>query len=77
MTVMLYGLAEIRVELSLLEMGVQLMILPTTSFHTMHPILVFQDFSVVPGLVSHIHDNFSKPCPSDLSKALNVPLIAF
>ena len=38
MTVMLYGLAEIRMEMSLLEMGVQLMILPTTSFRTMNVI---------------------------------------
>ena len=30
------SLAEIRKEMSLLEMGVQLMILPTTSFRTMN-----------------------------------------
>ena len=33
---MLCGFAEIRMEVSLLEMGVQLMILPTTSFLTMN-----------------------------------------
>ena len=33
-TVMLRGLAEIHMEMSLLEMGEQLMILPTTSFRT-------------------------------------------
>ena len=35
MTVMLHGLAMIQMEMSLLEMGVQLMILPTTSFRPM------------------------------------------
>ena len=34
MTVMLYGLAKILMEMSLLETGVQLMSLPTTSFRT-------------------------------------------
>ena len=34
MTVMLCGLIEIRMAMSLLEMGMQLMILPTASFHT-------------------------------------------
>ena len=33
---MLYGLAEIRVEMSLLEMGVQLIMLPTSSFRKMN-----------------------------------------
>ena len=36
MTVMLCGLAEIRMEMSLPDMRVQLMILPATSFRTMH-----------------------------------------
>ena len=36
MTVISCGLTEIRMEMSLLEMGVQLMILLTTSFHTMN-----------------------------------------
>ena len=36
MTVMLYGLAEILMEMSLLEIGVHLMILPTTSFRAMN-----------------------------------------
>ena len=43
--------------MSLLEMGVQLMILPATSFRTMnwrHPILVFRVFSAVQELVSLI-----------------------
>ena len=39
MTVMLCGLAEILMEMSLLEMGVQLMNLPTTSFRTVHATL--------------------------------------
>ena len=34
--VMLCGLAEIRMEVSLLKMKVQLIILPTTSFRTMN-----------------------------------------
>ena len=34
MTVMVCGLAEIRMEMNLLEMGVQLVILPTTCFRT-------------------------------------------
>ena len=41
------------------------------------PILVFRVFSVVPDLVSLIRGSFSKPCLSDLSKAQNVPSIAF
>ena len=35
MTVMLHGLAEIRTEMGLQETGVQLMVLPTTSFRSM------------------------------------------
>ena len=80
MTVMLCGLAEIRMDMSLLEMGVQLMILPATSFRTMnwrHPILVFRVFSAVPDLASFIFGAFSKPCPSDIGKAHNVSSIAF
>ena len=46
MTVMLYGLAEIRMEMSLLEIGVKLMILPTTSFRTMNATPYY-----VPGLL--------------------------
>ena len=45
MTVMLYDLAEIGMEMSLLEMGVQLM---TTynffPYNECHPVLVFQVF---------------------------------
>ena len=79
MTVMLYGLAEIRMEMSLLEMGEQLIILPTTSFRTINvtPMLVFRVFSVLPNLVSHIRGSFSKPCPSDLGKAQDAPSTAF
>ena len=36
MTVMLCGLAEIRMEMSLLEMGEQLVILPTTFLRTVN-----------------------------------------
>ena len=36
MTVKLGGLAEIQMEMNLLEMGVQLMILPAASFRTMN-----------------------------------------
>ena len=46
-------------------------------YNECQPILLFPVFSVAPDLVSFIHGSFSKPCPSDLSKALNVPLIAF
>ena len=42
-----------------------------------HPILAFRVFSVVPDLVSRIRGSFSKPCPSDLCKAYDVPSIAF
>ena len=62
MTVMLYDLAEIGMEMSLLEMGVQLMILRPTSFRTMNvtPCWCFKSF-VVPDLVSRIRGSFSKP----------------
>ena len=74
MTVILYGLADIRMKMSLLEMGVQLMMLPTTSFRTMNvtPYWCFES-----SLVSCIRGSFSKPCPSDLGKAHLVPQIAF
>ena len=78
MTVMLYDLAEIGMEMSLLEMGVQLM--TTYNFflyNECHPLLAFQVFFVGPDLVSHIRDSFSKPCPSDLGKAKDVPSTAF
>ena len=61
-------------------MGVQLMILPTYNFfpyNECHPILVFQVFSAEPDLVSLIGGGFSRPFPSDLSKAQDVPSTAF
>ena len=77
MTVMLSCIAEIRIEMSLLEVGVQLMILPSTynffPYSECHPMLVFRVFSAVPGLVSLIRGSFSKLCPSDLGKAQDVP----
>ena len=61
---MLCGLAEIQMKMSLLEVGVQLMLLPRASFRTMnatpYSILLFQVFSTVPGLVSLIRGSFSK-----------------
>ena len=73
MAVMLNGLAEIRMEMSLLEMGVQLMILPTFfPYNECHPTLVFRVFSAEPDLVSLIHGSFSKTCPSDLGKVQDV-----
>ena len=39
-------------------------------YNERHPILVLRVFSIVRG-------SFSKPCPSDLGKAQDVPLIAF
>ena len=42
-----------------------------------HPILVFRVFSAPLGLAFLICGSFSKPCPSDLGKALDVPWIAF
>ena len=42
-----------------------------------HPILVFRVFSAPLGLASLICGSFSKPCPSDLGKAQDVPWIAF
>ena len=78
MTVMLSGLAVIRIEMSLLEMGVHLMILYSTSFRTMNAtlILMFPVIAAGPDLVSLIRGSFSKPCSSDLGKAQNVPSIA-
>ena len=78
MTVMLYDLAEIGMEMSLLEMGVQLM--TTYNFflyNECHPTLVFRVFSVIPEVVSRICDSFTKPCPSDLGEAQDVLSIAF
>ena len=73
MAVTLCGLAEIRMEMNLLEMGVQLMILPTFfPYNECHPTLVFRVFSAEPDLVSLIRGSFSKPCPSDLSNAQDV-----
>ena len=66
MTVM-YGLAEIRMEMSLLEIGVQLMILPTTSFCTMN-VTPYWCFESSP---------YQILCPSDLGKAQDVLSIAF
>ena len=65
MTVMLYGLAEIRMEIRLLEVVAQLMILRTTSFCTTNRI-----FSAVPDLVSLTRGSFPNPvhalgCPID------------
>ena len=78
MTVILYGLAEIRMEMSVLEMGVQLMTYNDFFPHDdCHPILVFRVFTAVPDLVSLIRGSFSKPCPSDLGNAQDVPSIAF
>ena len=77
MTVMLYSLAEIRVEMTALEMGVQVMILPTTSFGTMNasPYWCFESSPAVPVLLSLVRGSFSETCQSDLSKAQNVPSI--
>ena len=50
MIVMLRGLAEIRMEMSLLEMGDEC-----------QPVLVFRIFSAVADLFSLISDSFSKP----------------
>ena len=71
MTVMLHGLVEIRMEMSLLEMGVQLKILPTTSLRTKNATLYWcvRVFLQVPDLVSLIRGSSSKRCPSDLGKA--------
>ena len=79
MTVMLCGLTEIRMERSLLEMGTQLMILPTTSFHTMNAALYCCSSSSpqVQLLCLSPVGSFSKPSPSDLGKAQDVPSIAF
>ena len=46
-------------------------------YNECHPLLAFQVFFVGPDLVSHIRDSFSKPCPSDLGKAKDVPSIVF
>ena len=81
MTMVVYGLAQIQMLMSLPEMGVQLMILPTISFSTVNAIpywtLVFQVFPAVPDLVSLSCGSFSILCPSDLGKAQDVPSIAF
>ena len=47
------------------------------SYNECHPILVFRVFSVVSDLGSRIRGSFSKPFPSDLGKAQDVPSIAF
>ena len=60
-------------EMSVLETGLQLMVLPTTAFRTIHPILVFRVFFAVPDLVPLIRGSFSKPCPPDLGNALDDP----
>ena len=78
MTVMLYGLAEIRMEMSVGDGSAA----DDTAYNCFpynecYPILVFRVFSMVPDLVSCIRGSFSKPCPSDLGKAQDVPLIAF
>ena len=78
MTVMLYGLADIRMELSLLEMGVQLMILPTTTFCTMNATSYrFQIFSAVPHLVSLFVVVSPKPVHLTSAKLQDVQSIAF
>ena len=78
MTVMLCGLAEIRMEMSVLEMGVQLMTYNDFFPHDdCHPILMFRVFTAVPDLVSFIRGSFSKPCPSDLGKAQDILPKAF
>ena len=77
MTVMLHGLAEIWMEMSLLKMGADD---DTTynffPYNECYSIQVFQVFSTVPDLVSLICGSFSKSCPSDLGKAQDVPSIA-
>ena len=71
------GLVEIRMEMCLLEMGVQLMITTynVCPYNECRPMLVFLVVSVVPDLVSLSRGSSSKPCPADLSKAQDVPSI--
>ena len=78
MTVMSCGFAEIRMEMSVGDGSAA----DDTAYNCFpynecYPILVFRVFSVVPDLVSRIRGSFSRPCPSDLGKAQDVPSIAF
>ena len=79
MTVMLYGLAEIWMEISLLEIGSAADDATYNFFpySECHAILMIQVFSAVLDLESLIGGGFSKTCPSDLGKAQDVPLIMF
>ena len=76
MTVMLCGLAEIRMEMSLWSAADD-----TTynffPYNECHPVLVFRVFCTVPDLVSLVRGSFSKPCPSDLCMAQDARSIAF
>ena len=70
------GLDEIQMEMSLLEMEVKLMIIPTISFRTMNATQYWclKSSPAVQHLVSLIRGSFSKRCPSDLGKAQGVRL---
>ena len=78
MTVMLYGLTEIRMEMSLLEMGVQLIILPTTSFRTMNATPYWCFESSPQYQVTFPSSVVVSPNPVNLTSATqDVPSIAF
>ena len=74
MTVILCDLANIWIEMRLLEMGVQLMTLPENIFRTNGPHIGVPSLHL---LVSPTRCSFSKPCTSDLSKVQDVPTIEF
>ena len=78
MTVMLYGLTEIWIEMSPGDgNAADNTIYNFFLYNECHAIMVFRVFSVVLDLMSCICGSFSKPCPSDFSMAKDVPLIAF